>query len=309
MSDLHRVRPRGGSGREDRPASAAGRPDRTSSPSRRPCPACGSRQAAGFGRRRSPGPADIATVRCAGCSLVFVDPVPPEATLPDSYGADYYQPWQGREERARARLWKRRLATIERRSPRGALLDVGCGDGLFLKVARDAGWSIEGVEFSPEGARRASQRLGRPVAVGDLARERLLMGPFDVMTLWHVLEHLVEPAAMLDAARLRLRPGGLLVIAVPNLDNLPLQLAYRLARRRPMPLYEKGAREPHLSHFNPSTLAAFLARRGFGNVEIGPDRCALVPAKRAIDACAAVLSVLSRRLLTDAMLAFARRPR
>jgi len=293
---------------EYRMARSADSP-RPSSPRPRDCPACGSPQTAAFGPRRAPPPAQIATARCARCALVFVDPVPSEATRGESYGADYYEPWQGREEGARIRLWKRRLALIEERSPRGALLDIGCGDGLFLKIARQAGWKVEGVEFSLEGARRASQRLGRPVAVGDLAHEHLLTGPFDVLTLWHVLEHLAEPAPMLDAARVRLRPGGLLVVAVPNLDNLPMQIAYRLARGRRLPLYERGAREPHLSHFSPSVLAAFLERRGFETLEIRADRCALALANRAVDAGAAVLSVLARRLLTDAMVAFARRPR
>jgi len=275
----------------------------------RPCPACGSRQAIVFGAVPAPGAGGISMVRCAECSLVYVSPVPPEATRAEAYGVDYYEPWQGREERARTRLWRRRLALVEERTSHGALLDVGCGDGLFLAIARDAGWAVEGIEFSPEGARRASKRLGRPVAVGDLAHERLLRGPFDVITLWHVLEHLGEPAPMLDAARVRLRPGGLLVVAVPNLHNLPMQWAYRLARGRPLPLYETGAREPHLSHFSPSTLAAFLKRRGFEGLEIGADRCALTLPKRLIDAGAALLSFVARRLLTDALVGFARRPR
>jgi len=251
-----------------------------------------------------------ATVRCSACALVFVDPVPPGAVDHASYGAAYYEPWQERrEERARIRMWRRRLRLLEARRGRGALLDAGCGDGLFLKVARDAGWSVEGIEFSPEGARRSSHRLGRPVAVGDLAAVSGLRGPFDVVTLWHVLEHLVSPSSLLDAARARLRPGGLLVAAVPNLDNLPMRAAYRVARGRPLPLYEEGAREPHLSHFSPVTLREVLRRRGFESMEIRADLCALTPAKRAIDAVAFCLSPLCGRLLTDAIVAFARRPR
>jgi len=241
---------------------------------------------------------------------VFVDPVPAEATLPESYGAGYYEPWQERrEERARERLWQRRLAQIEARQPCGALLDVGCGDGLFLQVARGAGWSVEGIEFSPEGARRSSRRLGRPVALGNLAEAAGLRGPFDVVTLWHVLEHLTRPAPLLEAVRHRLRPGGLIAVAVPNLDNLPMRAAYRLARGRPLPLYETGAREPHLSHFTPRSLQSFLRRQGFERIEIRPDRCALTWAKRAVDAIAASLSRITGRLMTDAIVAFARRPR
>jgi len=197
---------------------------------------------------------------------------------------------------------------IRERAPIGPLIDVGCGDGLFLKVASDAGYPAEGIEFSPEGARRAALRLGRPVAVGDLARGAILNGPFDIATVWHVLEHLPDPGAMLAAVRRRLRPGGLLIAAVPNLDNGPMQVAYRLIRHRPLPLFEEGGREPHLTHFDPRTLAGILKSRGFVSIEIVADRCALTMAKRGIDAVAALLSRLQGGLLTDAMMAIARRP-
>jgi 2-polyprenyl-3-methyl-5-hydroxy-6-metoxy-1,4-benzoquinol methylase len=249
-------------------------------------------------------------VACASCGVVYIDPVPAAAVAAAAYDTRYYEPWSGpAARRARARLWRRRLALLEACQGRGILLDVGCGDGGFLAAARDAGWGVEGIEFSPEGARRASARLGRPVAVGDLASGRLLRGPFDAVTLWHVLEHLQDAAAMLRAARDRLRPGGLLAVAVPNLDNLPFRCAYFLARGRRPPLYEAGAREPHLTHFKPATLRAALERHGFEVLEIRPDRCALTPVKRGIDAVAALLSRVRGRLMTDAIVAFARRPR
>ncbi len=283
---------------------APGRLGRPEAPCR-PCPLCGLRT---MPQRGAPPPSATRIVRCPGCGMVFVDPLPEAALSPATYGPDYYEPWQGREENARLRLWRHRLAQIEARVPTGSLLDVGCGDGLFPKVARGAGFAVDAIEFSPEGARRAALRLGRPVAVGDLTREPLLRGPFDIVTLWHVLEHLPDPAAMLSAVRARLRPGGLLAVAVPNLDNLPMRIAYRLARLRALPLYEENAREPHLSHFSPGTLTDILQRRGFGSVEIRGDRCALTAGKRAVDVAAALLSRLCGRHLTDAIVAFARAP-
>jgi len=288
-----------------------GSPGRRGSPlpPTRPCPACGVRLFTG-GAAAGPGdPLRPRPVRCTACDLVFIDPLPGAALSPSAYGPEYYEPWQAREEVPRTALWRRRLRQIALRAPIGSLLDVGCGDGLFLSIARQAGWAAEGIEFSPEGARRASLRLGRPVAVGDLSRERVLRGPFDVITLWHVLEHLAGPGAMLEAVRRRLAPGGLLVAAVPNLDNLPMRAAYRVVRRRPLPLYEDGAREPHLSHFSPVTLTRALERHGFLAVRVEADRCALAPAKRALDAVAALLSRLCGRILTDAIVAFARAPR
>jgi len=241
--------------------------------------------------------------------VVFVDPVPTSALDPSTYGSAYYQPWQGREERARLLLWERRLSALRSHGGGGSLLDIGCGDGLFLKVASEAGHAVEGIEFSPEGARRAAQRLGRPIAVGDLSRSGVLKGPFDIVTLWHVLEHLVEPSAMLAAAHHRLRPGGLLVVAVPNLDNVPMQLAYLAARGRPLPLYAEDAREPHLIHFDPRSLSIALERHRFVGIEVQADRCALAFPKRAIDLLATCLSRIAGRLMTDAIVAFARRTR
>jgi hypothetical protein len=87
-----------------------------------------------------------------------------------------------------------------------------------------------------------------------------------------------------------------------------MQAAYRLARGRRLPLWEAGAREPHVSHFTPGTLRAILARAGFEVLAIAPDRCALTPAKRLIDAVAASLFILGGVLVTDAIAAFARRP-
>jgi SAM-dependent methyltransferase len=248
-------------------------------------------------------------LRCRACGVVFIDPIPVSALEPSTYGAGYYQPWQGAEERPRRRLWERRLAALRSRAGAGSLLDIGCGDGLFLKVASEAGLAVEGIEFSPEGARRAALRLGRPIALGDLSRGGLLEGPFDIVTLWHVLEHLGDPSAMLSAARRRLRPGGLLAVAVPNLDNLPMQLAYLVARRRALPLYADEAREPHLTHFDPASLTFGLERHGFVEVEVVADQCALTFPKRVLDGLASFLSRVSGRLMTDAIVAFARRDR
>jgi SAM-dependent methyltransferase len=279
----------------------------------RPCPLCGPRDVLPSPGHEAPNGAAPRPVACGRCGLVFIDPVPDDALSASTYGAGYYEPWQADAAGPRRRMWRRRLALLAGRHASsslpgtGSLLDVGCGDGQFLAAARDAGWRVDGIEFSPEGASRAADRLGRPIAVGDLARIRQLQGPFDVVTLWHVIEHLVDPRAMLDAARARLRSGGMLVVAVPNLDNLPMRLAYRLARRRALPLYEPGWREPHLSHFDSRTLRALLRGAGFDAIEIIPDRCALDVTKRAIDAVAAAIGAVTGRILTDALVAFSRR--
>ncbi len=273
----------------------------------RPCPICATAPSAS-GQILSAGtPPSAHAIVCLSCGVVFVSPVPPRAIDPSAYGPDYYEPWQGDQIGPRDRIWRRRLAAILARAPVGRLLDVGCGDGRFLRLARQAGFTADGIEFSPEGARRSAEALNRPVAIGDLSVDPLLPGPFDTITLWHVLEHVGDPARLLAAVHRRLRPGGLIAVAVPNIENLPLRAVYRVARRRPLPLFQPGSREPHLTHFSAATLAASLRRHGFEAIEVAADRCALGLPKRLIDSAATLLSRLTGRTLNDAIVAFARR--
>src|SRR5207245_6462625 len=118
---------------------------RSTTPLSRPCPLCGGTAARLHEGADSARPAyrsgEAAAggaprpVSCCSCGLVFIDPLPASALAPEAYGPEYYEPWQGREERVRVALWKRRLRMIRDRAPFGSLIAVGCGDGLFLQVA------------------------------------------------------------------------------------------------------------------------------------------------------------------------------
>lgn len=113
--------------------------------------------------------------------------------------------------------WKNRryLADLCRAGVTGGrLLEVGCGSGSFLRAARAAGFEATGCELSGSLARRVEYATGVPVHCGDLASmpERA----FDVACMHHVLEHVSDPVAFLRAAQERLKPGGLLHLAVPN---------------------------------------------------------------------------------------------
>ena len=117
--------------------------------------------------------------------------------------------------------------SIPRRGARRKILDIGCGTGDFLEFMRSGGWSVSGLDLSPEAA-RAARRKGIEVEeqpLEKLLRRRLIReGSYQAVTLFHVLEHLPRPAQMLRAARRLLAPGGILVVQVPN-DFNPLQLS------------------------------------------------------------------------------------
>jgi 2-polyprenyl-3-methyl-5-hydroxy-6-metoxy-1,4-benzoquinol methylase len=102
---------------------------------------------------------------------------------------------------------------------RGKILDLGCGDGLFLALMRDAGWEVNGVEPDPEAAKVAQQKLGSSVML-DLEQAAFPDGSFDAVTLSHVIEHVHDPVALLAECRRVLKPGGNIVIVTPNINSL-----------------------------------------------------------------------------------------
>ena len=143
-------------------------------------------------------------------------------------------------------------------SPDARLLDVGCGSGTYMKLMRDLGWQVRGVELD-EGAVRTARKANLDVRQGtmdDLDPD--VDGLFDVVTVGHVIEHTHDPIAALTAARSVLKPGGTLWIGTPNLGSLGARL-FR-ARWR--------ALEPprHLVVFTGSSLTAALQRAGFTDV-------------------------------------------
>ncbi len=205
--------------------------------------------------------------RCA-CGLFFENPRPWSADILDYYDRGVTYGRFAPQQRARDLLWAKRLRLVLRFRGSGRLLDVGTGDGHFLEYARRH-FAAEGTELSRAGVRLA---LDRQVTVwnGTLEELPLQAGAYDVVTLWHVLEHLPYPAADLARIRRLLAPGGHLVVAVPNEARL-LDLQ-RLLRRRHNPFRPcRPGDEIHLTHFTPTTLAALLRRRGFRVLRMGAD--------------------------------------
>lgn len=135
---------------------------------------------------------------------------------------------------------------------RGRLLDVGCATGIFLDEARKDGWLVEGIE--PSGHMRAhalsavASRI-RPGVFADVEPDV----PRDVVSFWDVLEHVEDPRETLEHAAGLLRPGGLLVVNVPNRESIPARL---MGDRWPLRLPE------HLYYFTPGSLKTLLGAAG-----------------------------------------------
>ena len=235
--------------------------------------------------------------RCGNCTHLFVSAGLATSDLDSAYDRDYFQAMEsgrttGYEDylsNATDRLhgFGQRLAFIERQTggKRGRLLDYGCAVGLFVKVARDAGWNAMGYERSEWAARYGRETFGLDIRHGD-GRDGLPFGePFDVVTLWDVLEHLEHPRRVLSHVAGLLAPGGLLALNTVNSSSM----AARMAGVRWRHLHPPH----HLQYFTKVSLRRLLADCGFTvltlrsqGVMLGADRdrSGMNPATRAIEA-------------------------
>lgn len=238
-----------------------------------PCVLCGGRDSIPLGSNDG-----LQVVRCRACALVFVNPQPTAAAVESYYSSkelaaqESWSSYFAHSPQQLAALWTSRLADVARwtngQAPR--LLDIGCGWGDFLHFARARGWRITGFEFSATVAQVAQQKYGLGVRVGSLEEMELPERSFDLITLWHVLEHFREPRAALERVEKLLAPGGVLALEVPNLNFLA-----RKSWRYPM------SRTLHLYHFSPATLAALVERAGLRVLECRPGHTGYLYQSRA----------------------------
>ncbi|MGK5085616.1 class I SAM-dependent methyltransferase [Bdellovibrionota bacterium FG-1] len=204
--------------------------------------------------------------RCFQCGLVRTDLKKPLSELGHYYPAEYYNANSGRLNPVENVLrWfrdarARRIMTLHPRP--GRVLDIGCSRGIMLNKLRDEGWDPQGVERSETSSRYAREVLGLPVKVAqDLKSCEFPDSHFDVITLWHVLEHLADFKATLAEVRRILKPGGTLLVEVPNLGSLQAQLTQGEWIHIDAPR--------HLIHFDYETLIDALKGQGFKPYEIG----------------------------------------
>jgi len=200
--------------------------------------------------------------RCDACGLGFLDPRPDQDELNDLYRSGYFQSHYDEGLKADSPEMKRRLSQETHRirffrglKRQGRLLDIGCGMGYFLFACRLYGYSVEGMDISADSAAYVRSELGVPVSVGTIGEVDYSPESFDVITMWHFLEHAREPARYLDKARQWLKADGILVVDVPN---------YRGTDARKMWERWTGWSLPyHFYHFTPETLKGLLEKHGF----------------------------------------------
>ena len=231
------------------------------------CPACGQR-AEGERLLEAPdrfhGRARMYhLVRCSNCALVWTENPPPPSAIGEHYGMDYdtsvtsagFDP----------RRWRSRCELVERYKPEGgAILDLGCSGGGFLSSLQGQGWRRYGIEMSEFAADTARSRCGAEVFVGDILDAPFPAGSFDVITCFHVFEHLYQPREVLERVTKWLKPGGIFYAMMPNIDSAGAHLygSYWYALELPR----------HICHFSPASLAHIANAAGLQSVSITTHR-------------------------------------
>jgi 2-polyprenyl-3-methyl-5-hydroxy-6-metoxy-1,4-benzoquinol methylase len=186
-----------------------------------PCPLCSRPselhfQSKDFNRKLSKKAFDY--YRCPECRVIFISPVP--ADLGQYYPESYYTlPTSSAELDPMSAPERYKLEIVNRFAAGGRLVEVGPGLGGFAYLAKRGGFEVEAIEMD----RRCCNFLNTVIGVHAInsANEREALQqvqPCNVIALWHVIEHLANPAETLEAAARKLLPGGILVIAAPNPD-------------------------------------------------------------------------------------------
>jgi SAM-dependent methyltransferase len=254
------------------------------------CPLCGAPDATRLCVERDLAlgiPGHFPLARCERCGLLYQNPRVRRDQLDRMYPADYpphaRDPDPGRglpdrspavrwrlarglgyrhldtrdvrlRHRLRARLGRRRVGkSFPPWTGGGRLLDVGCATGRFLQRMAAVGWRVSGIELDPEAAAKA-RAVTPDVLVGDPSHVALPRASFDLVTAFHVVEHLPDPVGGVRNMLGWLAPGGLLVIEVPNVGGWGGALFGR---------HWSGLDFPrHLTHFTPRTMRALVERCG-----------------------------------------------
>lgn len=220
---------------------------------------------------------------CKACGYTFCNPRPILNEIVNFYSdSQKYDSWL-KEETGRDALWQKRLAMVTRYKRRGAILDVGAGVSQFLFFAR-RDFEVFGTEISESAIKISMEKYNVSLREGILENIDFGDQRFDVITLFHVLEHVPSPSFVIEKCYNLLNEDGVLVIAVPNEINSPVSFMKRCAKYLisllsmhnkvqfgvyglPAIKLDGSLKEIHLSYFTVSSLKKLLLKKRFTIIE------------------------------------------
>lgn len=191
-------------------------------------------------------------VQCRLCGFAMTDPVPISM---DRYYPPRYRRFNAVAAFVLRRLYLRRVdGWLARLPTTGLALELGSGTGWMLRALRARGWLAVGSERTVAAAAAARDGAGVPMFVGDL--DAIRDAPvLDLVIMFHVLEHLADPLAALHAVARRVKPGGTLILGIPNIASWQARVV------GPGWMHLDAPR--HLCHFSPDAIEQALRGSGF----------------------------------------------
>ncbi len=217
-------------------------------------------------------PGNFPLFRCTSCGCVFQHPLPEASTLEKFYPQEYW--WS--EEQKRPSLPSRLFLKLEKiyrefvvadhvryldscagksLTDGKLLLDIGCGSGTFLHVAQSRGFVPHGMDISAQAVEIANRQYGFPARQGEIGKNVWNGQQFDFVTMFHVLEHHPDPRLAVKFAGALLKPGGMLIIQVPNISSLQARLFGNFWYGLDVPR--------HVINYTPEALGFLLRDMGF----------------------------------------------
>lgn len=208
-------------------------------------------------------------VTCKKCKLVLLDPLPEIEELVRFYENSSYRDAYRSGVMTQANFAEKRyshlLGLIKQFIPqligkeKRSLLDIGCGVGSFLSVAQANNWSVLGTEISHEAVCEANKVLGDRVFEGDIS-SLALSDTFDLITIYHVVEHLLNPVEVLTKAYQLLQSNGILFVETPNIGGIGARLKQAKWSMIKPP--------EHVLYYKPCSLKYVLRKAGFSKIKI-----------------------------------------
>lgn len=189
--------------------------------------------------------------KCKSCGFVFCKPIPSQEELDkvyEGYGRNDYL------SELTIQAYERILDTFEPYRKTNKLIDVGCGIGYFLEVAKKRGWEIYGTEFTEEAVKICEDK-GANMQLGVLDPDNYDSESFDVICSFEVIEHINNPRVELGNFNKLLRTGGLVYCTTPNFNAVE---RFQLGADWNVIGYPE-----HLSYYTPKTLKRVFAESGF----------------------------------------------
>lgn len=205
-------------------------------------------------------PGDFKIVKCNNCGLVFLNPRPID--ISQFYPDDYLESTENWKEKEKYQLKEQQIRKIEKmkkicklKNGKNKILDIGCGRGEFLYYLKEKGWECYGVEKQKSGVLYGRENFKLNIFEGDLLNINFSAQNFDIITLWHVIEHLYYPNETLKEINRILKPKGILIMSLPNIDSFQTKISKDKSYHLDVPR--------HLFFFSPQTIKMMLEKTGF----------------------------------------------